>query len=187
MDQRRLDALDDGDSARCVRLLSRLRHRRRSLSSGQVPIIEPIIGFTVPIDPTISQQSPNQGQRQAAFDFFSWQSFVALNWPADPQNRGFPNTAAPIGGPGPVVWETFNEQYEVFQAGPPRRPLPALRLTRLPLHQLRLAGAVPRSNLGGVQTTRSPLHVFAPQRESAAAYARGWQPSQTVAPVGAWP
>ena len=84
----------------------------------------PIISFTVPTDPTISQPSPNQGQVQAAFDFFSWQSFVALNWPADPQNRGFPNTAATIGGPGPVVWETFNEKYEVFQAGNPPPPPP---------------------------------------------------------------
>ena len=93
------------------------------VSFGQAPP-PPIIGFTVPTDPTITQPSPNQGQVQAAFDFFSWQSFVALNWPADPQNRGFPNTAATLGGPGPVVWETFNEKYEVFQAGNPPPPPP---------------------------------------------------------------
>ena len=69
---------------------------------GQAPQA-PIISFTVLTDPTSSQPSPTQGQRQADFDFFSWQSFVALNWPADPQNRGFPNTAATLGGPGPVV------------------------------------------------------------------------------------
>ena len=102
-------------------------------SFGQVPRQAPIIGFTVPTDPTISQPSPNQGQVQEAFDFLSWQSFVALNWPADPQNRGFPNAAATVGGPGPVVWETFNDKYEVFQAGnPPPPPLPFNAPQQLP-------------------------------------------------------
>ena len=179
-----LDALDDGESARRVRLFSRLQHRWRARSApairgpphrkgdrsphgpdtatqkggsrmktkrtftpvilvnllvlawlpmasfGQAPtpppIIfpPPIIGFTVPTDPTVTQHPPTLGDIQAAFDFFSWQSFVALNWPADPQNRGFPNTAATLGGPGPVVWETFNEKYEVFQAGNPPPPPP---------------------------------------------------------------
>lgn len=83
----------------------------------------PVISFNVPTDANISN-STTQGQLQADFDLFSWQSFVALNWPADPQQRGFPNTAAFIGDPGPVVWETFNEKYEVFQPGNPPPPPP---------------------------------------------------------------
>src|SRR5262245_37888370 len=93
----------------------------------------PVISFNVPTDVSVSSTSPTQGQLQADFDLFSWQSFVALNWPADPQQRGFPNTAASIGGPGPVVWETFNEKYEVFQPGnPPPAPPPFNNPQQLP-------------------------------------------------------
>lgn len=120
----------------------RWRRRRRPMARPQVYVLlaglgalawlstaslgqqAPVIGFTVPTDVTVSSTNPTQGQLQADFDFFSWQSFVALNWPANPQQRGFPNTAATIGGPGPVVWETFNEKYEVFQPGDPPPPPP---------------------------------------------------------------
>ena len=62
---------------------------------------------------------------QPDFDYFAWNSFVALNWPAleqDPnQYRGVPNTSD---DPGTTfasaandtlgVWETFKEKREIF-------------------------------------------------------------------------
>jgi hypothetical protein len=53
---------------------------------------------------------------QPHFDVFSWQSFVALNWPAD-------TTGTPIGtsigeNPGaPRVWETYRDAADVFWGG----------------------------------------------------------------------
>ncbi len=59
-----------------------------------------------------------------SWDIFAWNSFAALNWPADTTQRGFPdpdrsktfkNTA---GTNVERVWETFKEKREVFQATP---------------------------------------------------------------------
>lgn len=46
---------------------------------------------------------------QQAFDFFAWQSFIALNWPADPASYGKPDTQTKIGNAtnSDRVWETF--------------------------------------------------------------------------------
>jgi hypothetical protein len=52
-----------------------------------------------------------------------WQSFIGLNWPADPKYRGEPDTTKSIGATGPfgnqlqTVWESWKEQYETFLAG----------------------------------------------------------------------
>ncbi len=74
-------------------------------------------------------------QVQAAFDFFSWRTFVALNWP--PAGAGVPDESATIGADGDnaTVWETWKESYEVFKAdgskpapwGSPRVPPEACR------------------------------------------------------------
>jgi hypothetical protein len=59
---------------------------------------------------------------QGSFDHLSWQSFVALSWPADlAKGRGVADTTKTLGAHGPdgellpVVWETYKELYEVFQ------------------------------------------------------------------------
>jgi cytochrome c len=54
----------------------------------------------------------NTLQRDA--DIFSWQEFFALNWPAQPGQRGEPAVNQPISAPGPRVWETWKEEYEVY-------------------------------------------------------------------------
>ena len=48
---------------------------------------------------------------QPHFDNFSWQSFVALNWPASPPQQP---VQLPIGAPGPRVWETYEDASRVF-------------------------------------------------------------------------
>lgn len=57
--------------------------------------------------------------KQVNYYDFGWQSFIALNWPADPSYRGKPDTTARIGANAngeflKVVWESWKEQYEVF-------------------------------------------------------------------------
>ena len=54
----------------------------------------------------------NTLQRDA--DIFSWQEFFALNWPVDPAMRGQPEVTKKINAPGPRVWETWKEEYEVY-------------------------------------------------------------------------
>jgi len=49
---------------------------------------------------------------QPKFDMFSWQSFVALNWPANPDGTPLPTFD---GNPGaPRVWETYLDATQVY-------------------------------------------------------------------------
>ena len=60
------------------------------------------------------------GQRGA--DCMAWQSFISLNWAADPENPGQPDPNAPASSFGvpndtkPKVWETYLEASAVFTA-----------------------------------------------------------------------
>ena len=59
---------------------------------------------------------------RAGFDAFSWQCFIAMNWPAkvDPSTglpiRGVPDTSKSLGDTSvPRVWESWKADYELFQ------------------------------------------------------------------------
>jgi hypothetical protein len=57
------------------------------------------------------------------FYVFSWQEFLALNWPAlvpagQLPQRGIPDTSKSIGDSGVRVWETWKTDYELFPAQP---------------------------------------------------------------------
>jgi hypothetical protein len=54
----------------------------------------------------------------AFFDDFSWRSFVAMVWPVQQGMRGVPDASKIIGSPGPLVFETFKAEWEVFQPSP---------------------------------------------------------------------
>jgi hypothetical protein len=63
------------------------------------------------------------GESQFDFDLYSWNTFVAMNWPADPTTCG-PNLKDSIlSGHGPVVWETLPDDSDVFVT-PPATPAP---------------------------------------------------------------
>lgn len=75
-----------------------------------------------PLSPSIPLQipPPKSGSLedvQHAFDVFSWQMFVALNWPANAD--GSPNTNLTIGQnpQGPVVWQSWRESRGIFLPG----------------------------------------------------------------------
>jgi hypothetical protein len=66
--------------------------------------------------PVISWQVPVEvyDTTQVDYAIFGWQSFIALNWPADTSYRGKPDTKKSIGASSPVVWETFRLKEETF-------------------------------------------------------------------------
>jgi hypothetical protein len=80
-----------------------------------IPVVQPII----PPD--------SRGTNQNAFNNLAWQQFIALNWVADPNSPGQPDSSVPPSAFGtqgdtrPLVWESFKEASEVFQpnAQPP--------------------------------------------------------------------
>lgn len=59
-------------------------------------------------------------QEQAVANLFSWQSFIAMNWPANTLTCG-PDTSkgnSILSGKGPVVWETYLSDDQVFVKAP---------------------------------------------------------------------
>ncbi len=87
------------------------------------PVLNGNIPLAVPAHP--SQSDPTNARPW--FDIFSWQNFIALNWPADPNALGQPlNPDDPAmwgnyesGGP---VWTTWKTAYELFP-GPGATPV----------------------------------------------------------------
>ncbi|MBS1786251.1 MAG: hypothetical protein JST85_00935 [Acidobacteria bacterium] len=68
----------------------------------------------------LPQQIDSPLQIRPNFDYFSWQSFIALNWPAATGSRGVPDQP---GNPSvflnarsgtPVVWGTYKDTFDLF-------------------------------------------------------------------------
>lgn len=77
----------------------------------------PVLTPQVPLEITVTGSNPTLASLQQDFDVFSWQSFIALNWPANPD--GSPNTNLTIGqaSNAPVVWESYRESRTIFLPG----------------------------------------------------------------------
>lgn len=74
----------------------------------------PSVSCYLPDDVEGGLELENMNDNQRAADIFSWQQFIALNWPAKEGERGVPDIAGKITGDGPRVWETWKETYEVY-------------------------------------------------------------------------
>lgn len=84
-------------------------------SATPTPNSLPTLSSDIPKEITFNgPNNPNLEQLQHAFDVFSWDSFVALNWPTNPD--GTPNTSVTIGQgvQVPTVWETWKESRDIF-------------------------------------------------------------------------
>src|SRR5689334_8702814 len=55
------------------------------------------------LSPTIPPDIPPRPTSHMTVNEFSWQMFVAMNWPAAPDQRGAPDTTKTIGQDGPTV------------------------------------------------------------------------------------
>ncbi len=73
-----------------------------------------------------SFNTTNTTTRVLDYDIFSWNSFIAMNWPAkEPSTinnqRGFPDLSKSFATARPgdlTVWETYKEKREIFHANP---------------------------------------------------------------------
>jgi hypothetical protein len=96
-------------------LVALLALGRATDADRQTPVLSPAI----PPDVMVTHVPPTLDSLQADFDRFSWQSFVALNWPAKPDGTAGPTT--PIGstdnGDNPTVWENWKNAADVFRPG----------------------------------------------------------------------
>lgn len=89
--------------------------------SGNIPTVVPIPS-NAPSDATPEQVRPY-------FDWFSWESFIALNWPASSQGRGNPDQPdnpsvfTSMTNRTPVTWSTYKANWELFDQYD-KRPTP---------------------------------------------------------------
>ena len=89
--------------------------------SGNIPTVVPIPA-NAPADATPEQVRPY-------FDWFSWESFIALNWPASSQGRGNPDQPDnatvfnSMSNSTPVTWQTYKANWELFDQYD-KRPTP---------------------------------------------------------------
>ncbi|MCX5510031.1 hypothetical protein [Pseudomonas sp. BJa3] len=65
--------------------------------------------------PPSSAPAANASQDQ--FDRYSWQLFIALNWPAQDRQRGNPDCTRQPGDAGYTVWQTYKSFDEIFLPG----------------------------------------------------------------------
>lgn len=72
------------------------------------------LSATIPHDANFSDNPQTLAAIQHDFDVFSWQSFVALNWPALPDGSADTSKVIGAGGDNRVVWDSYKEPYEVF-------------------------------------------------------------------------
>jgi len=75
---------------------------------------KPAISWKVPTDVPGGLAGKDFDKIQAAVNIFSWETFVAINWPALPNYAGVPDSSKTIAATGPRVWETWKEASEVY-------------------------------------------------------------------------
>jgi hypothetical protein len=86
----------------------------------------PAISGNIPRQVVINGNPSTPQDARPFFDNFSWESFIALNWPAQSGARGVPNDpnnpnvffTAPNGAP--VVWGTYKDSFDLFGQGTER-------------------------------------------------------------------
>lgn len=64
------------------------------------------------VEGALRQENLNTVQRAA--DLFSWQNFLALNWPLG-EERGVPSSSKTFAADGPRVWESWKEAFEIYR------------------------------------------------------------------------
>ncbi|HEX6639836.1 MAG TPA: hypothetical protein VF215_01920 [Thermoanaerobaculia bacterium] len=89
--------------------------------SGNIPTVVPI--------PSDAPANATPEQVRPYFDWFSWESFIALNWPAASNGRGnpdqpdTPSVFTSMTNTTPVTWSTYKANWELFDQYD-KRPTP---------------------------------------------------------------
>ncbi|WP_256667357.1 MULTISPECIES: cytochrome C [unclassified Pseudomonas] len=82
------------------------------LSPLALAVTPPTLSPQIPFDVKVTLP-PTLESLQRDFDVLSWQTFIALNWPA--QDDGSPAPGLIGQEDGPTVWESWKESYQIFR------------------------------------------------------------------------
>jgi hypothetical protein len=89
----------------------------------------PVISGNIPVEITIPSTVSSPEQARPFFDYFSWESFIALNWPAMTGQRGVanqpdnPSTFLTAGSGYPSVWRSYRNALDLYDSGADRPPV----------------------------------------------------------------
>jgi hypothetical protein len=102
----------------------------QTVTAGGVVQMPPIvISGNIPVTVPLPQTVNSPLQVRPNFDWFSWEEFIALNWPASSEGRGNPQnpndvaTFKSAANGTPTVWGTYKANWELFSQGS-QRPTP---------------------------------------------------------------
>ncbi len=97
-----------------------------SIPTTMAPVVaDPAIEISpnIPGDATFGPLPPNATNEQKLlaiqgdFDIYSWNTFIALNWPPGPDGNGDPNKKIGQNGDNDTVWEHYRDVADVFLPG----------------------------------------------------------------------
>jgi hypothetical protein len=76
-----------------------------------------VLSPAIPGDVTISAKTVSIDAFQPDFDVYSWNTFIALNWPPGPDGNGDPKKTIGSNGDNDTVWEHYRDVSDVFLPG----------------------------------------------------------------------
>jgi hypothetical protein len=88
----------------------------------------PVLSGTLPATVVIPGSVTTPDQARPFFDYFSWESFIALNWPnvsgqnGVPNQPGTPSVFQTTANGAVLVWTTYKESFALFGQGTSRPP-----------------------------------------------------------------
>jgi hypothetical protein len=83
-------------------------------SNAPPPIV---LSPAIPGDVNVTAQTVSIEAFQPDFDVYSWNTFIALNWPPGPNGIGDPNQQIGQNGDNDTVWEHYRDVRDVFLPG----------------------------------------------------------------------
>ena len=86
----------------------------RSQSSPPPPIV---LSPAIPGDVKVTAKTVSIDAFQPDFDVYSWNTFIALNWPAEPNGNADSNQKIGAKGDNDTVWEHYRDVRDVFLPG----------------------------------------------------------------------
>lgn len=94
-------------------------------TSTMAPVADPAIVLSpaIPGDAQFGPLPPNPTNEQKLlaiqgdFDIYSWNTFIALNWPPGPNGNGDPNKTIGQNGDNDTVWEHYRDVSDIFLPG----------------------------------------------------------------------
>ncbi len=76
-----------------------------------------VLSPAIPGDVNVTAQTVSIEAFQPDFDVYSWNTFIALNWPPGPNGNGDPNQKIGQNGDNDTVWEHYRDVSDVFLPG----------------------------------------------------------------------